>query len=94
MMPSMNLAPGDLEDEDNRFHAAKARDQHEIFKSLSDGSPAGQKPVEKSIQYAELKKENDNLRYKLEEADRKHKLKEEERSLKIPVPEVCEGRPR
>ena len=76
---TMNLVYDNLEDERN-FHAGKARDQNEIFDSLSEGSPAGQVIVEKSIQYAELKQENDNLQYKLEEADRKHKLMEEERA--------------
>lgn len=80
MMPSMNLASDDLEDEHNKFHAAKARDQNEIFDSLSEGSPVEQKLVEKSMQYAKLKQENDNLGCKLEKVDRKHKIMEEERA--------------
>jgi chromosome segregation ATPase len=80
MMTKMNLAYDGLEDERNKSHDAKANDQQEIFNSLSDGSSVGQKLVEKSIQYAELKQENDDLRYKLEEADRKHELVEEERA--------------
>jgi hypothetical protein len=76
-----NLSYDGLEDKRNKFHTAKAKDQQEIFDSLSEGSPIGQKLVAKSIQYAELKQENDNLRYQLEEADRKHKqLGEEERA--------------
>jgi chromosome segregation ATPase len=80
LMTRINLAYDGLEDKRNKFHTAKANDQQEIFNALSDGSPVGQKLVEKSIQYAELKQEIDDLRYKLEEADRKHELVEEERA--------------
>jgi hypothetical protein len=78
-MTTMNLAADDS-DEELKFHAAKAKDQQELVDSLSDGSLVGQKLVEKTMQYAELKQENDHLRYLLGEADRKHHLIDEERA--------------
>jgi hypothetical protein len=79
MITPMNLASDDLEEE-SKSHAIKGRDLQGIFDSLSEGSPVGQLLVEKSMRNAELKQENDDLRYKLEEADRNHKLIEDDRA--------------
>jgi hypothetical protein len=76
---TMNLASDDLEEE-SKSHAVKGRDLKELFDSLSEGSPVGQLLVEKSMRNAELKQENDDLRYKLEEANRNHKLIAEDRA--------------
>jgi regulator of replication initiation timing len=50
------------------------------MESQPDASSVRQKLIEKSVENAELKQANDNLRYKLEEAERKDKLTDVERA--------------
>lgn len=75
-----NLAYYDMEEELN-FHAAKAKELQEMVDSfsLSCESQVQQKLIQKSMQYAELNQVNDDLRDKLQEAERKNRLVEEER---------------
>jgi hypothetical protein len=52
------------------MHLNKDQQDEDDMESQSDASSARQKLIEKSMQNAELKQGNDNLRYKLEEAER------------------------
>jgi hypothetical protein len=64
----------DADEKERMFYAVKPRDIKGISDSLSEGSSLGQILVEKSMENVEFKQENDNLRYKLDQADRKHKV--------------------